>query len=154
LMGCLGAIAFKSGWLDKISGRALRVGALAAVAGLIGFTLAPLNISQYHWLALYFGVIDLGALVLVLGVLGQPAGAVGRVLARRPLVAIGRLSYGIYLWSFPIDHIVQARIHNRIPLTVVELVLTATMAIASYRIVERPFLRLKKRFNVPVPTAT
>ena len=60
---------------------------------------------------------------------------------RRPLVATGRISYGLYLWSFPVALSVESR---DLPLWVSATTITAVsvaMALASWFVVERPFLR-------------
>ena len=35
------------------------------------------------------------------------AGAIGALLARPAIVALGKLSYGIYLWHFPIAYAIR-----------------------------------------------
>ena len=70
--------------------------------------------------------------------------------AARPLVFVGRISYGLYLWHFafmlafygPLSLVVPAYI--RIPILFAG---SFGLAIASYYIVERPFLRLKDRLG-------
>lgn len=68
----------------------------------------------------------------------------GRFLETRPLVAVGILSYSLYLWQEPffdprIDHW-----STRFPL---DLILAVTAAVLSYKLVEQPCLRLKERFD-------
>jgi peptidoglycan/LPS O-acetylase OafA/YrhL len=98
LIGCLGAVAFKAGWATKIPGRVTDVVTTAAFAALVGFALTRYNITQYPAISLYFGVIDVVALVLVLGVLERPDGPVAQLFKTRPFTTIGRLSYGLYLF--------------------------------------------------------
>jgi peptidoglycan/LPS O-acetylase OafA/YrhL len=66
------------------------------------------------------------------------------------LVWTGRLSYGLYLWHYPIFNIGQ----NYFPpqkyglLALVPLaILTLGAATISYYFIERPFLRLKNRIG-------
>jgi peptidoglycan/LPS O-acetylase OafA/YrhL len=76
-------------------------------------------------------------------------GGVRAFLLRRPVVWLGVVSYGIYLYHDPIAiHLADTLdIGSRAATFLVILVLTATLAIAcaavSYRSVERPFLRRK-----------
>ena len=81
-----------------------------------------------------------------------------RVLLRRPLswlVYLGRISYGLYVF-----HLLALTIMSKllfIPIIGVPLnferrlisafVLTVVLATASYKWLEQPFLRLKKRFS-------
>ena len=61
-----------------------------------------------------------------------------------PLVYLGRISYALYLWHvFPDLHLQRSTTGRRSGLAVV---LSLAAAIASqYHLVERPFLRLKRR---------
>jgi peptidoglycan/LPS O-acetylase OafA/YrhL len=69
------------------------------------------------------------------------------VLESKTLIWVGRRSYGLYLWHWPIfiaalDHFDHAKIAGPVALP-----LTFLAASASYRWVELPFLRLKRRFT-------
>jgi peptidoglycan/LPS O-acetylase OafA/YrhL len=73
-------------------------------------------------------------------------GFVKRLLSFRFLVYTGRISYGWYLWHFPILEI--GRQHFRMPHETSFLVAASYLtAMASYHFVERPFLRLKDHFE-------
>jgi peptidoglycan/LPS O-acetylase OafA/YrhL len=63
-----------------------------------------------------------------------------RVLSVRPLHFIGTISYGIYLWHWPvIVYLTDARTGlSRLPLDVVRIVVTLAVSTASYYLVERP----------------
>ena len=69
------------------------------------------------------------------------AGAPGaRALAWRPLAAVGRLSYSLYLWHWPVFvFCAPTRVGlDGWALTVVRLAATAVLSVASYRLVEQP----------------
>ncbi len=61
-------------------------------------------------------------------------------LSRRPLVALGVISYGVYLWHWPIIVVVnEARTGlSGVTLGVLQIALTLLVATLSYRLVERP----------------
>ena len=62
------------------------------------------------------------------------------VLSLRPLRAVGRLSYGLYLWHWPI-FVVLNPVRTGLsdwPLVAVRLSVTAVVSVLSYRFVERP----------------
>lgn len=68
--------------------------------------------------------------------------AVGRVLASRPMVAVGLVSYSAYLWHFPV--FAFARISNANPGygdKVEWLLITFVLSALSYFAIERPFRR-------------
>jgi len=78
--------------------------------------------------------------VVIASVMRAPGGVIGRVFAVRPLVVIGVISYGIYLWHWPI--IVYAT-EDRTGLSgaglyALQIALTLAAAGASYLLVERP----------------
>jgi peptidoglycan/LPS O-acetylase OafA/YrhL len=68
---------------------------------------------------------------------------VGRLLDLRPIVFVGVLSYSLYLWQQPFLNRDGSAFWNTFP---VNLLLACSFALASYTLVERPFLRLKDRF--------
>lgn len=68
----------------------------------------------------------------------------GRLLNSGPLVAIGLLSYSIYLWQQPFLNPYSAEWFTRSP---VNLLCLAALAVGSYVLVERPFLKLKDRLG-------
>ncbi len=86
----------------------------------------------------------LAALVISDARLTEP-GRFSRALAWRPLHFIGTISYGIYLWHWPvIVYLNGARTGlPTLPLDVVRIAVTLLVATASYYMVERP-IRLAK----------
>ena len=70
----------------------------------------------------------------------RPRAALARALASRPLRWVGEISYGIYLWHWPIFVLTSPRHLTLDPLgrTLVRLVLTVGVAWLSHRLVERP----------------
>jgi peptidoglycan/LPS O-acetylase OafA/YrhL len=95
-----------------------------------------------------FTVIALAAAVLIACVL-EPDTQLYRVLASRPFVVLGRLSYSLYLWHFGIFQVVAERTPawSGAPRVAVALTLTLIAASASYLLVERPALTLKARLG-------
>ena len=96
----------------------------------------------------------LTALLLVVpAVFGaQDRGAVRRLLRSRPVVAVGVVSYGVFLWHFDwvkqlVDFGVLRNVHELRFLTLLALTALLTMATAtvSWFAVERPALSLKRR---------
>ncbi|HET6795430.1 MAG TPA: acyltransferase family protein, partial [Acidimicrobiales bacterium] len=82
------------------------------------------------------------AVAAVLAAAATPGSAAGRLLSFRPLRALGRISYGVYLYHWPLflvlDH---ARTGLRGPaLLALRLAATLAVAAASHRWIERPLL--------------
>lgn len=72
-------------------------------------------------------------------------GWVGRLLDWRPMAFVGVLSYSLYLWQQLFLDRYGAAMWNVFPINVC---LTFLFALASYKLVERPFLQLKERLCV------
>jgi peptidoglycan/LPS O-acetylase OafA/YrhL len=101
--------------------------------------------------------------VLVLQV--QPTGGPARWLSHPLLTWVGRLSYSLYLWhlfaadladllaGFLARHLPGGEYWNKgVMVGVVSLALSFGLASLSYYLIEKPFLRLKKRFESTGPT--
>jgi peptidoglycan/LPS O-acetylase OafA/YrhL len=69
-----------------------------------------------------------------------------RILNATPMVAIGTLSYSLYLWQQPFLSRGGQHIWTLFPYNIGFVVAAAT---ASYLLVERPFLRMRGRFAAP-----
>jgi peptidoglycan/LPS O-acetylase OafA/YrhL len=152
-MGALVAVVASAGWLRWFRGRtALGVGIVAAVLLAAGVALCEMGDPF-----LYHGGLTLAALcagTVVLAAVRAPASGLGRVLAVRPLVAAGLVSYSLYVWHLPLFEILDKNTGDWSPplRAAVGLVLALAAAVASYRLVERPFLR-RRRAAPPAPRA-
>lgn len=93
--------------------------------------------------------------MLLVGLSHGAVPIITRALAFEPLTAVGRISYGLYLWNFPAVYIL---VRPEIPLEInrwLQVAATFSAAMMSYVLIEQPFLRLKERFGVPqLPTAS
>jgi peptidoglycan/LPS O-acetylase OafA/YrhL len=86
---------------DGVAGKALGGAAVLALAALVaGIRLAD---GDDGWLYPY-GLVGIdGAMLLVIGsIVLLPTSPVARALAVGPLQGIGKISYGLYLWHFPL----------------------------------------------------
>jgi peptidoglycan/LPS O-acetylase OafA/YrhL len=127
------------------TGRVLAAAAWSAAALLA----AAFVVASETDLALYRGgltVVAAAAAVVVLAVV-EGSWAPARWLASRPLRAVGRVSYGTYLWHFPILWAV-ARAGTSWPAPVrigLALALTGAAAWGSWILVEQPAQRWRAR---------
>jgi peptidoglycan/LPS O-acetylase OafA/YrhL len=128
--------------------RALR--SLLGCAAIAFLTFAALAFTPLSpWL--YYGGFTLVALVAALLLVIELHGdwTLHRVLRSRPLIAIGILSYSLYLWHFLAFRLIARHFPN-VPVAVrigLGLFWAAVAAIASYAFVERPALRVKDRIG-------
>lgn len=131
--------------------------ALLLILGIIGmFYIIPLfpSSDEYTYLhILKFLVVGLATTITVVAVLESKK--IKHFFAYKTLVFLGKRSYGLYLYHFLgmyLADIVLA--HNPIIPDnqsydfVTSLLLTVVISILSYRLIERPFLKLKKRYEI------
>ena len=117
------------------------------IVGLAGLGWAIANVNEFDpWL--YRGgftaaAVGAAAVVAASARPGPPI-LLGRVLGTRPLVWIGRRSYGIYLWFWPVLMVTRPDLDvplHGAPLLALRAALTVTLAALSYRFVELPARR-------------
>jgi peptidoglycan/LPS O-acetylase OafA/YrhL len=88
------------------------------------------------------------AATMIAGVLDTQS-AFARMWSLAPLKLIGRRAYGIYLWHFVVFHFVSADRFDLSPseLAVVKVLVTVVLVEFSYRLVEKPALKLRGSFT-------
>ncbi len=111
------------------------------IAGIVTLSVTMDGTSAFA----YRGGLALGSLcaaAIILGVVCVQNGAVARLLSLGPLVWIGTVSYGAYLWHYPVFvYLDGARTGlTDFALLVVRAAVTFAIAAASYYILERPIL--------------
>lgn len=124
------------------SGRRVARARASGLVGLsVGLVLFVLVDDQQRWM--YRGGFLLCALAwaaVVVACLREAGGPVGWALSRRSLVALGRVSYGVYLWHWPVIVVLTpARTGwSGWPLLALQVVVTLGLAWASLVLVEQP----------------
>lgn len=149
LMGCLAALAMGWGYLPRspVMLRGLRWSAWVGAA-VLAFMFARVSTDQEYpfFLLVRFTAVPLLAVTLILHLAQRDGAVLGRMFSVAPLVQIGRVSYGIYLWHYPVFMLFRLPGQFWLDLAL-KLGLTTLLVLASYHWVEQPFLRLKKRFG-------
>lgn len=104
----------------------------------------------------YYPAMTASAVLLLLATLGKDAGRVsvtnGATRSTSFLVFLGGISYGLYVFHMPSIHVTDRWIAAGLVPSAARgfaaFGLTAAVAIASYYVLERPFLRWKERLAV------
>ena len=152
LIGALAALVLASlSSLDVLRRRAFRVVVVAAALTLV----TVLHSGRAAAPPMYFGVGSLVSLCAALVLIGTFAADtwIGSLLEFGPLVWIGRISYGLYLWHYPViagmfenDRLARLGVDPAwwIP---IQIVASLALATGSFYLLERPMLRFKQRFG-------
>jgi peptidoglycan/LPS O-acetylase OafA/YrhL len=97
--------------------------------------------SSFWRLTIGYTLVGLASAAVIGFVWCEPRTIVARFLSTRVLAGTGLISYGLYLWHFPILLAVEGHVHSLFLRTVVVTVATFVIAYASWRLVERPVMR-------------
>ncbi|MDQ6696516.1 MAG: acyltransferase family protein [Actinomycetota bacterium] len=138
----LAALAPGPAWASTAGRRLLLTCAGVISAAFVAWTWVTVD-GRSAWL--YRGGLTVIALAVavVIATAVTTTSVLGRVLSWRPLTGIGRISYGLYLWHWPI-FLVITRSRTGLwgnELLVARLIVTFAVAIASFVLVERPIRR-------------
>ena len=161
-LGVLGAVAvrnpFVRGWLR---GHSLLIRAVVIGCGAVVMALLAKNQGIGSWGMSWFGhtIIAVLSLGLILLATASVSSRTARLFRNPVLMWVGTVSYGIYLIHQPVVGLLHATLLRQSPqianptdalVTLLGLGLTFGLAAISWRVFERPLVRLGKqiRYNV------
>jgi peptidoglycan/LPS O-acetylase OafA/YrhL len=158
----LGGTAIGLGLFDKQLGR-IRARALfaAGVLSLVPVFRLP-NTDVLGWgLMLTYPLVGIGMSLILFSLMRHAATPLTDILRGKPLAYLGKISYGLYVYHFALlglasricTDLLRLPLYqpaNSIMTLTLGLAMTVLSAILSYRLVEKPFLRLKERFSLVV----
>ena len=114
--------------------------ALVGAAGLV-FCVAVIRPEDSFYFHGGAELVSLATLAIVVAIWHERGGVVGRALSWRPLVLLGVISYGVYLWHWPVALWTGVRtpeVSHLDARRVLAVALTLAAAAASYLLLERP----------------
>jgi peptidoglycan/LPS O-acetylase OafA/YrhL len=163
LVGAALAFAFCHGesarakWLwSRTASRTVTVLAAVALTGL-GITGATVD---HEAVGLYRGgflLVSLATVAVVVACVHPVGNPIARLLSIAPLRWVGAISYGIYLWHWPVFLLLTPDRTglSSTPLTIVRVVISIALAWLSWHLIEQPIRlrRVRPRIWVPASTA-
>lgn len=127
---------------------------IVGVAGLgallvLSFMMVTPTRLPTEWMTGLRSLPGLLSVIVVIAVVASPGCMAARILSWAPLRWMGKRAYGIYLYHLPITMVLAFQLDVGLPdfaRALLTVALTITVAGASYRWLETPFLRLKRRY--------
>jgi peptidoglycan/LPS O-acetylase OafA/YrhL len=149
MVGCALAVLLQQ-WHKKGTNihhfrRLISFGAMLACACLI------MIVYKGNWRDTYmyhfgFFAIEIFVAVLLVEILTNPKGLLSMLLSRKWIVWIGSISYGLYLWHYPIFRVLRNYGADTLTVVIAGFPTTFIVAVISYYALERPMLRFKYYF--------
>jgi peptidoglycan/LPS O-acetylase OafA/YrhL len=141
LIGAVVATAIKLwGYSSALSQRiAIEVAAWAAVVGLAVAWTAMAGTADITYQGGMFAC-SIGAAIIIIAISNPEVGPLGKVLAVQPFVFLGIISYGLYLWHWPVYVVLDpGRTHlDGWSLTALRIAVSVVIAVVSYYLFEQP----------------
>lgn len=150
LLGSLAALVYPYLRGRRREARAAGLGAAVLLVALLLLS-GPLNATAYLRGQGVVFALAMAALVLAIAVAHPDGGKVERALSATPLVAVGRISFPLYLWHLPIFYAAGRWADDWpwAPRVVAALALTAGLSILSYTTIEQPVARRQRSRGQP-----
>jgi peptidoglycan/LPS O-acetylase OafA/YrhL len=153
LMGSVVGILFASGLLPKQVSASRWIKSLAslAVSSLIFVACYP-RFSEVNENNVVYIVVSSATAMIILHLVASEASALRWILSRPWLVYVGKISYGLYLWHYPIFRLTELKQFSRSKELGIEVALSVSLTLLSFYLLERPLLRHKRTpWHDPAP---
>ncbi len=144
LIGCLTGLCVSWGLVHARALRPLLVPALM----FIGFCMVATGFGSSFMTLGGFTLLAIATGVVIVNVVLGPPGYLCGLLEFGPLVWVGRISYGLYLWHYPVFKATSS-LNTSWPLKLgLAVALTLIVTTLSYYLIEQPALSLKRKFKI------
>jgi peptidoglycan/LPS O-acetylase OafA/YrhL len=146
LLGCCAGMIISSNLLPRRCWIEPAFNIAAAISMLGLYWLAGRQLHDPWMYCVGWFLTSVFAVVIVLQLVIISKSPWHGLLESRPLVYIGKISYGLYLWHHPIFYVSKTFYGSEWRYAAVPI--TVAVTLGSYYLIERPCLQLKRRFEV------
>jgi peptidoglycan/LPS O-acetylase OafA/YrhL len=156
----LGGLVIGLGLFDRSSGKhQLQTLLLGILFISLIFMLPNMDVSGWG-LMLTYPLIGCGMSLIVFSMIGTERFCFKQILANRLFLFLGKISYGLYIFhvsAFSLAALLLSKIRTLPQLgypqdtflvLIIGFLITVLFSIASYNLLEKPFLKIKERFGV------
>lgn len=118
---------------------------LVGGAGLVGILVMMFTTNAYN-ASLYVGGLALFSVIcaIVIAVVTHPASLLGKVMGSKPLRWLGKRSYSLYIWHYPVIVLTSTSLgkeETHMITVLLQMLLSFILAAFSYACIEEPFRR-------------
>lgn len=151
MIGCVLGIIVSSNLIQEsvrgILSRILRIASPVSVGILAGickiaFWYDPI---MFYWL---FFIIEILTAIIILDCIVNKDSMINKILSLKGLVWVGTISYGLYLWHYPVFRLMKYFQLDWVRVITLGTAITFAATTLSFYLLEKPFLRLKKKFEI------
>ena len=131
------------------------VGWLPTMLGFTGLAASFLIRDESFRYTLRFSVQGISIFLLILNLYyWRMLGFAFSILDWKPLAYIGTISYALYLWHVPIIDLMVRGFGDNLVSKSLAVVISFGLAVFSYNLVEKPFIKLRRKYGSHIPAGT
>ncbi len=149
ISGCITAMLFHSGKLSGFSESKI----IAPLANILSQLVLGCYIFNLDWQTrstylCHYSIIGPCVSIIIVNLMYRPASIGARLLTTPVLAGLGIISYGFYLYHYPVIHFVSRLESGKVCSIFLSGGITLLLTQLSWHLVEKKILRLKTRFKV------
>ncbi len=153
LIGCLCSLLLSSEWYPWVLTKLKSIHVLFYISLITLVTSAIVSrwTSPRMFYLGYFIIAMCAAIIIIKLTISVNNSVIEKALTQPVIVWIGKISYGLYLWHYPIFKIMRFYEYSRVTTFIFGTAFTFIFSVLSYYFIERPFLLLKGKTSFITP---
>jgi len=150
MMGCALGVILSSGLLSNkiqlVLSKWLSILAPCVILCLvfISITMTWTNPKMYYWV---FFAVEIFTVIILLHLFVNRDSFIHKLLSMKWIVWVGSISYGLYLWHYPIYRVMKSLDYSGYEVITYGTFITFMVSMLSFYFLEKPILKLKRKFS-------